>query len=251
LSKGVLKMEINEHKDFPFELKSEDVQPSGIFKGYGSMFGGEPDSYGDVIVSGAYTETLSKGGRNGNGVAMLWQHDPTKPLGVWTNIEENAKGLKVEGQLAMNTQLGKEAYELMKMGALRGLSIGYEINKDGFEVDEKKKIRRLKSINLWEISPVTFPASTRAQITGVKAAIEGAKNDRELEKALHEAGLSISASKYIVSLCRSTLVGRMKPSDKVLLDALRDVRSEINSISLKSELAAFREMIQNFKSKGE
>jgi len=229
-----------ERKDFPFEIKSDDIQESGIFKGYGSMFGGEPDSYGDIVMKGAFVDSLSKGGRNGTGVAMLWQHDPSKPLGVWNQIEEDKKGLYVEGQLAINTQLGKEAYELMKMGAVRGLSIGYQLNKDGYEMDKENKVRKLKNIDLWEISPVTFPASTRAQITGVKAAVENAKSERELEEALHEAGLSISASKYIVKLCKPSMVGRMKPSEKIVLDALREVRSELKSMSLLQEIREVR-----------
>jgi uncharacterized protein len=241
-----------ETKDFSFEIKTEDIEPSGIFKGYASMFGGEPDSYGDIVMRGAYSETLSKGGRNGNGVAMLWQHDPTKPLGVWKSLVEDSKGLKVEGQLAIGTQLGKEAYELMKMGAVKGLSIGYDVNKDDFEVDDRGKVRRLKNINLWEISPVTFPASTRAQITGVKAAIENAKTERELEKAFRDLGISVHASKYMVSLCKSNLVGRLKPSEKVekdLLNALREVRGEFSSITIKQDLNSFRKMLQEFKTK--
>lgn len=235
----------NERKDFPFEIKSDDLEASGIFKGYASMFGGEPDSYGDVIMQGAYTDTLSKGGRNGYGVAMLWQHDPSKPLGVWTRLEENKKGLQVEGQLAINTQLGKEAYELMKMGAVRGLSIGYQVNKDGFEIDDKKKIRKLKSVDLWEISPVTFPASTRAQITGVKAILENAKTERQLEEALRDAGLTIGAAKYIVGLCKPSLVDRNKSSVDGVLQALRDARADIKTICIRDELRAAREMLQN------
>lgn len=241
-------MEKNERKDFPFEIKSDDIESSGIFKGYGSMFGGEPDSYGDIVMKGAFVESLSKGGRNGTGVAMLWQHDPSKPLGVWNQIEEDKKGLYVEGRLAINTQLGKDAYELMKMGAVRGLSIGYQLNKDGYEMDKDNKTRKLKNIDLWEISPVTFPASTRAQITGVKAAIENAQNERDLENALRDAGLSIEASKYIVKLCRPSLVDRKKSSAVGVLDALREARAEIRSISITNEIRAVRDVLHNIKS---
>jgi len=226
-----------ERKDFPFEIKSDDIQESGIFKGYGSMFGGEPDSYGDIVMKGAFMDSLSKGGRNGTGVAMLWQHDPSKPLGVWNQIEEDKKGLYVEGQLAINTQLGKEAYELMKMGAVRGLSIGYQLNKDGYEMDKENKVRKLKNIDLWEISPVTFPASTRAQITGVKAMIEGAKNERELEAVLRDAGLSKRDALYIVSHMKTSLSEKWKADPMVnLLKDLRDANAKILLQDLNSAL---------------
>ncbi|MCK5606772.1 HK97 family phage prohead protease, partial [Candidatus Pacearchaeota archaeon] len=61
----------------------EDGDEAGVFTGYGSTFGGKPDSYGDIVVAGAFRNTLAKGGRNGNGVAMLWQHEMHNPIGIW------------------------------------------------------------------------------------------------------------------------------------------------------------------------
>lgn len=188
-----------------FEIKSEDVNADGIFKGYGSTFGGAPDSYGDIMEKGAFKKSLDSGGRNGFGVAMLYQHNPDFPIGVWQQMREDSKGLYVEGKLALGTQYGKETYELMKMGALKGLSIGYDVPKGGSEWDNDKKVRYLKEVNLWEISPVTFPANTRAKINGVKV-FEEASNIRELEASLRDAGLSHSQSKYIVSLCKKNFV---------------------------------------------
>jgi uncharacterized protein len=108
---------VNNYYDCPFEIKSEDITDKGRFSGYGSTFGGKPDSYGDIIVQGAFKETLERGGRNGNGIGMLWQHRSEEPIGVYESIVENSKGLKVEGQLALEVQRGKEAYILMKMKA--------------------------------------------------------------------------------------------------------------------------------------
>lgn len=189
---------------FEFETKGEKrVDDTGYFIGYASTFGGKPDSYGDVIAQGAFADSLGKNGANGLGVKMLWQHQTDKPIGVYTSLAENARGLRVEGQLALGTQLGREAYELMKMGALSSMSIGY--NPIEWEDDSAKKTRLLKKVDLWEISLVTFPANTRATITHVKAVIEEAKNERELEEALREVGLSKSAALYIVKLCRPGL----------------------------------------------
>src|SRR2546426_564387 len=73
--------------------------------------------------------------------AMLWQHDADEPIGVWTEMAEDAKGLRVKGQLCLDTARGKEAYALLKMGALNGLSIGFctvpgtsRYNDDGVRV---------------------------------------------------------------------------------------------------------------------
>lgn len=192
----------SQYFDCSFEIKADSMMENGMFEGYGSTFGGKPDSYGDVVAPGAFTNTLSKGGRNGSGPAMLWCHDSTEPLGVWTMLAEDKKGLKVQGQLAMKTYCGMEKYELMKMGAVKGLSIGYETIS--YEYDEKKKIRTLTEVDLWEISLCTFPANTKATVTAIKA-IESAQNERELERALRDAGLSKSVAQFITKLAKPSL----------------------------------------------
>lgn len=188
--------------DCPLEIKEDSLQENGLFEGYGATFGGKPDAYGDIVAPGAFAGTLEKGGRNGNGIAMLWCHDSDDPIGVWTMLAEDKKGLKVQGKLAMKTQCGMEKYELMKMGAVKGLSIGYDTIS--YEYDEKKKVRTLTEVNLWEISLCTFPANTKATVTAIKA-IESAQNERELEHALRDAGLSKSVAQYITKLAKPSL----------------------------------------------
>lgn len=105
---------------------------------------------------------------------MLWMHDPTMPVGVWLSLKEDQNGLAVEGKLALGTQKGKEAYELLKLGALTGLSIGYRVVSS--QIDTKRKARVLTDVELFEISLVTFPANDAARVSGVKSPrVVGAK----------------------------------------------------------------------------
>ena len=53
--------------DFLCEIKAEE---SGYFKGYASTFGGDPDSYGDIVLQGAFLESIASGGRNKSGVGI-------------------------------------------------------------------------------------------------------------------------------------------------------------------------------------
>jgi HK97 family phage prohead protease len=209
-------------KTLPFEIKAEDINEDGTFEGYASTFGGTPDSYGDVIVEGAFAKTLARGGRNKNGIAMLWQHDSSEPIGIWLEHVENRKGLKVKGKLEIESDFGKRVYGLLKMGAVKGLSIGWDYPRDkngkiiegAREYNDKKKINYIKEVELWEISPVTFAANIRADITKVKGYIEKATNEQELEHALRdECNMSNSAAKYIVSLCKDNLLTRCKETD--------------------------------------
>ena len=124
---------------------------------------------------------------------MLYQHKTDEPIGVYKKLEEDDKGLYVEGQLAMGTQRGKEVYELMKMGAIDGLSIGYKVDAKGYDYDERGKRRKLKEVDLMEISAVTFPMNPKARVRKVK----GVENTiRDWEEILREVGgLSRNESK--------------------------------------------------------
>lgn len=219
---------IREYKDILFEVDTKSLDEStGIFNGYGSTFGGKPDSYKDIIMQGAFQETLEKGGRNGFGIAMLWQHNPDQPVGSWLDLQENKKGLKVQGKLTLGVRQADEALLLMKDKALQGLSIGYSIPKGGYEIDEKTNIRYIKKIDLWEISLVTFPANTNAQITRVKA-IEEAKTERELEKALRDAGLSRKEALIMVQRSKPYLRQlRNEGSWKNVLAGLKKVNAQL------------------------
>jgi hypothetical protein len=173
--------------DFPFQLKA--LTDAGTFTGYGSVFNVK-DSYGDIVMPGAFVESLATQKAAGRLPAMLWQHRSAEPLGVYTSMEEDSLGLKVEGQLALSTVRGAEAYELMMMKphpAISGLSIGYVTREDSY--DKVTGINTLKKLDLWEVSLVTFPANDAARVQGVKN-IEGIESIRDAEKYLRDTGLS-------------------------------------------------------------
>lgn len=147
-----------------FRLKLSEVSDAGRFSGYASVFG-NVDSYGDIVERGAFARTIAaKGGR----FPILWQHNPDEPIGVSLSMSEDPHGLAVEGELALDTQRGREAHALLRMGALEGLSIGYET----INAERDGKYRRLTELKLWEYSVVTFPANELATVTAVKAAAQ-------------------------------------------------------------------------------
>jgi HK97 family phage prohead protease len=190
--------------DIKAELKAyhddDDEENKGMFSGYGSIFNNK-DLGNDVMMEGAFAKSIaSKGAR---GVKLLYQHKADEPIGVFDEIIEDRKGLKVKGRLAMGTQKGKEVYELMKMGAIDGLSIGYRVSPKGAHYDEKGKRRMLKEVDLMEISAVTFPMNPRARIQAVKGS---GKSVREWEVILREAGeLSRSESKVAANAVHKAL----------------------------------------------
>lgn len=138
---------------------------AGTFTGYASVFGGEPDSYGDVIAPGAFAASLAEHKAGNTRPLLLWQHDQSEPVGVWESVEEDAHGLKVSGRLVLDTARGRDAYALLKAGALNGLSIGYRVR----DYERRGRGRLLKHIELIEISIVSVPAASPARITSVKS----------------------------------------------------------------------------------
>lgn len=141
------------------------VTEQGFFSGYASVFN-HVDNQNDVVLPGAFKVTLEKWERQSKWPKLLWQHDQKEPIGRWLFMEEDVNGLYVEGQLLLDVQKAREAYKLMKAGALDGLSIGYRVIKA--TRDEKSPIRRIHQVDLLEVSVVTFAANQAAKITKVK-----------------------------------------------------------------------------------
>ncbi len=207
---------------FESEIKAENSK--GIFTGYGSIFGNE-DQGNDIMQKGAFTKSLVN--RPVSKVKMLYQHKTDEPIGVFTDMYEDSKGLFVKGQLAMGTQKGREAYELLKMGALDGMSIGFKADpeKQGYN-ENKRGVRTLKEVDLMEISLVTFPMNESALIETVKG---NAKNIREWEKILRDAGgLSRTEAKIGAKALSESLSQRDAGDDnKQLADLINKVANII------------------------
>jgi uncharacterized protein len=140
------------------------VSAEGAFEGYASLFG-VVDLGRDLVLPGAFRETLA--GRAARAVKLLWQHDPSHPLGVWTDIIEDHRGLKVRGQLDLSVAKAREVHALMRSGAVDGLSIGFKTERS--RKDPATGVRRLEKLDLWEISIVTFPMLPGARVAAVKA----------------------------------------------------------------------------------
>jgi len=133
-----------------------------VIRGYASLFGAA-DQGGDVVQKGAYAKSLQNLTRQGRSVKMLWQHDPTQPIGVWEEVKEDDKGLWVKGRILTDIQAGQEALALIEAGAIDGLSIGYRTTRA-----EKRAAgqRLLHELDLWEVSLVTFPMLPEARVEG-------------------------------------------------------------------------------------
>ena len=204
-----------EFKSLSLELKA-DAQ--GVVSGYGSVFGGV-DNHGDTVLPGAFTKSIGL-----RKPKMLWQHEMTEPVGVWDDVREDAKGLYVQGRLALKTRAGAEAAELIGMGAIGALSIGYRVPQNGYERRGDNRI--LKEVDLWEVSFVTLPSDQAAVIQSIKSQM----TERSFEAMLRAQGFSRWDAKIITADGWKAWVEKRDASDANLDNAdQRDAEAELKN----------------------
>lgn len=216
--------------DFDAEIKAygnqddDENKDYGEFEGYGSVFGNK-DLGNDVVEQGAFTQSLKM--KKPQDVKLLYQHKSDMPIGVFDSIKEDEHGLKVKGRLALKTQAGAEAYELMKMGALKGLSIGFRVNPEKVSYDRRTNKRIIKEVDLMEVSLVTFPMNPKALIRSVKG------EDitiREWENGLRDAfNLSRSEAKVAAGAVHKSFSQRDADTMAEILDEVKKIKLTLKS----------------------
>lgn len=177
-------------------LDLKDVSLDGTFEGYASLFDRE-DLGSDVVKRGAFRKSLRT--RQASNVKMLFQHDPAQPIGVWSRIYEDARGLFARGRLMPDVARAREVLSLMRAGAVDGLSIGFRATRA--VRDRRTGTRFLHEIDLWEISIVTFPMQSEARVTSVKSPpfADHVPSVREVERWLtQDAGFTRSEARALL-----------------------------------------------------
>ena len=178
----------------PLEIKRLSERE---FEGHGSVFK-NVDLGGDVVMPGAFKRTLANHRKSNSLPQMFWMHDPSRVPGKWLSMSEDDNGLVVKGVLA-DTPLGDEIHTLLKMDAVKGLSICYSTTDQDFDNDGN---RLLKEVELWEVSVVSLPMNPLAQVAHAKSQLsaigEYVPTLKEFERILREAGCSRTVAKNLV-----------------------------------------------------
>lgn len=214
----------------PLEVKFADGAPEGVFSGYGAVFG-NVDAHGDVIQPGAFADSIAERKAQGRAVPMHLMHrvygGDGLPVGVWTDLSEDSKGLKVTGRISgMNTDAGRLLFERVKDGALGGLSIGYKVRPNGATYGKKagEPKRSLKALDLKEISLVDDPSNALARVDEMKRlGLKAVGDDGEFAADVDEAIEAIGAAIIMQDKVMQSYYGSGSAKDAALLmDRLRD-----------------------------
>lgn len=164
----------------PFELKALDDE-TGVIEGHASVFG-NVDLGGDRVRRGAFRKSLKALKDSGRVLPLFWRH--TEPIGVVEEAKEDSRGLLVSVRPLAEVARGREALELVKAGAVREFSIGFDGLTSESTID-KAGVRELKTIDLKEVSLVPFAMNPEALVTAVKA-LDQFASEAELRAALVE-----------------------------------------------------------------
>lgn len=227
------------------QMETKAVSATGEFEGYGSVFG-NTDLGGDVVVKGAFAESLKTYAAKGSMPAMLWAHDPTNPVGEWLAMEEDDRGLKVKGQLwcagcGMDRKPvpdADRARNLMMANGPKGLSIGFNIAKEGASIEEidGEIVRVIRKADLWEVSPVVFAMNPEAAVTVAKSV-----DIRSLEKAVRDRfNLSQKEAKAFCASLSGHRDGGDDDRDGSVLEEMAEIlKTQTNQLhSITKEIAS-------------
>lgn len=200
-----------QYKDVKASIKAEvENLEEGQFIAYASTFDREPDSYGDVVAKGAFEKTLREWEESGNTIPILFGHrmdDPAFNIGGVVKAVEDERGLKILGQLDLDSEKGAQVYRLIKGRRLAQLSFAFDVLNSGqVTLEDGTKANELREIKLYEVSLVPIGANQNTEIIAVKTALdvvaEGVKAGRSLS-AKNETAL-LDAIHSIESVLAST-----------------------------------------------
>lgn len=170
-----------EHLVKSFEMKADET---GKIAGFFSTYDKEPDSYGDIIAPGAFTETLAKRAETGHPFPLCWNHDFSEVIGACDSIEDTEKGPYVEAHF-LDTQKAQDVRKAVQSGAVWQYSFAYDVleRRDPTEEEKAAGVENvLTKVDLFEVSVVTVPANQNAVVTEVKAGRRNRKSDEEIIK---------------------------------------------------------------------
>ena len=166
------------HKTKNFVLiKSAD--DAGTISGYFSTYDRIPDSYGDVVAPGAFTDTIKAREESGHKFPLCWNHDLNQIIGQVDSIEDTEKGPLMTASF-FNTPLAQEKREIVRSGVVYQFSFAYDVREASqVTLEDGTKANELQKLDLFEVSIVPVPANPRAEVTDIKAGRRNSAKDAD------------------------------------------------------------------------
>ena len=166
----------HKYKEFALIKSADDA---GTISGYFSTYDRIPDSYGDVVAPGAFTDTIKAREESGHKFPLCWNHDLDQIIGQVDTIEDTEKGPLMTASF-FNTPLAQEKREIVKSGVVYQFSFAYDVREAAqVTLEDGTKANELQKLDLFEVSIVPVPANPRAEVTDIKAGRRNSKKDAD------------------------------------------------------------------------
>lgn len=175
------------HKQM-LKTKTIDVKANnGRIIGYASTWTREPDSYGDIVAKGAFTEHIAQIKAEGRVLPFLFNHDSYNLknfIGTVVDLVEDDHGLMFEAEFD-DTEEGQRARQLASDGRLCKFSFAYDILDQGEVIlEDGRKANELRKLRIHEVSLVMYPANPDTSVVSVKS---GRRNSAKDAEAIRDA----------------------------------------------------------------
>ena len=228
------------------QLKADE---SGKIAGYFSTYEETPDSYGDIITPGAFTETLKKREETGHPFPLCFNHDFSAVIGVVDSITEEEKGPYMEGHF-LDTQLAQDVRKMVQSGAVYQFSFAYDVleNRKPTEEEAKNGVTNvLEKLDLFEVSVVTVPANQNAVITDIKSYVEDVKSGRRNSKK------DADTIREAIALLKSVLdeEEEVEETEEIETEANEASEEQKSNENLKESAAVLLDKINSIKGDSE
>jgi HK97 family phage prohead protease len=225
-------------KSCPVKVKAAgeaDGLEDGQFRAVVSVFGNK-DSYGDIVVPGAFADTLAAWKSKGDPIPVYWSHrmdDPDYNIGYVLDAEETDKGLEVLAQLDRDDDAKKarQVNRLLKGRRVTQFSFAYDIDEAAWVEKDDDYWYELRKLSLWEVGPTPIGANQETELIAAKSAAEHAER----------FAAAVKAGRVLSSKNETTLreaVESLDAASKSITDVLAAVGEESNDEKAKARGAA-------------
>jgi uncharacterized protein len=219
-----------------FELRQVEDGDGMTFTGYAAVFNSpsEPLPFIERIAPGAFKRSL----KARNDIKLLWNHDTGAVLGSTRagtlKLEEDSYGLRVTAVLP-DTNLGRDVRTLVQRGDVNAMSFGFSVPAGGDTWNADGTERTLKSVRIFEVSVVAYPAYQQTSGTATVRSFDAVALRAEVDAdQLADAMLAIEDGKDLSleqSELLTTVIQRLTPQEEAAVE--EDNSDVLTALALK------------------
>lgn len=175
-------------------LTGED-EPEGAFEAIVSVFG-NVDSYGDVVMPGAFADSLAAWGLKSAPIPTIWSHqwaDPFAHIGHVMVAAETEVGLRVKSYLDLENPTAVQVHKLLKDERITQFSFGFDVIDAGWGTRKaadgsEREVFELRKLDLLEVGPCLMGVNRETELLSIKGLPPSQRETSDSQRRSSEKG---------------------------------------------------------------